>query len=234
MNTTLLSVILALTLAAGPVLSVAVASEQNTITENTQQETVEVQKNTEETPENTRQKTEGGPMMKTYLENDLKTFESYLDTADTETLTEYLTLAVDQQRAPFIEAILKYMPNDWNADDIVDTMVQGHAQHMVRSLLDYTSAEKHAGWLDIAIANGDADLAACLLAKLPDADTKALAGQVYQNMHDEETRFGALRYIAVFEVFRTHLSADEISAFYEQAVADGEKDFVAYLGKKVA
>lgn len=173
-------------------------------------------------------------MMQAYLENDLKTFEWYLDTAGNETLTEYLTLAIDQQRVPFTEAILKRMPNDWNADDMVDAMVKGHAHHMVLSLIDYTSAEKHAGWLDIAIQNGDADLAACLFEKLPNADAKGLSDQVYQSIRGADTRVGKLRHIAVFEVFYPHLSTEEISAFYDQAVKDGETDFVACLDRKTA
>lgn len=182
---------------------------------------------------------EGSVMMKAYQENDLKRFKGYLETADQETLQQYLILSMDHGRGDFVAVILEKMPADWNADVIAGEMVRNHSANMLSWLWEYTSAGKHPGWLEIAVGNGDADIASELLKMLPNTDAVAQAEKVYQNIRSasgivSKLRSAAkLRHIAVFEVFRPGLSQEILQSYYEQAVKDGEADFSAYLKTKL-
>lgn len=175
------------------------------------------------------QNRESDPMMSAYLENRLADFRQQLERADEQTVRNYLALAIDQQRVDFLAAILEKMPPDWNADALVEELVEKHAFHSLNPLLDYTSEEKHADWLALAIDHGDADIVAALYERLPETDAAAQAEKVYHNIHSANTQLAKARHITVFEVFRPALPAAAIKEYYERAARDGEMCFAQYL-----
>lgn len=180
-----------------------------------------------------QEREESDPMMRAYLENNLPDFEQFLDSATEETVFLYLNMAIDQQRGEFIAAILKRLPENWNADELAEELIEKHVFHALSYVLEYTSAEKHPGWMADAIKNGDADIVSALYKRLPDTDAAVQADLAYQNMHNADTSMAKLRHITVFEVFRPDLPASTIKAYYDQAVKDGEHYFVKYISRNM-
>lgn len=174
------------------------------------------------------------PMMKAFLENDIKTFASCAVTEPEESLLEYLELAADQKKTDFVQAIIEHLPADWNADTLADKLVKEGTLHSLNYLLDYTSSDRHSEWLMIAVDNGDADVVKALYKRTPDTDSAALAAKVYQNIKKAKTRFLAARHIQVFEVFRSELTDEFLTELHDQAVKDKLMDFAGYLDRYLA
>lgn len=173
------------------------------------------------------------PMMKAYRENQIDDFKILVAQVDHDSLIDALEIAMDEQRTDFIEVILDAMPKNWNADEIAEKKVQEHSVHGLQYVLVYTTPEKHAEWLSIAIMNGDADLAALLYENMHGTDSTALAAQVYANIKATGNRLSKARHIEVFEVFRPFLDAGVLSEYYDQAMNDNETDFAAYLSQQI-